>query len=385
MRVDNHVLDGHDSVESPKDSHVPSALTGTAKSPEALIEEARQRQRRRRLWVVIAALAIASAVVIGLLASGGSGSAGSRPGSSRSEGGGSPAGSRTNSSAKSAVDVAATPKGWVPVAYGNAQVSVPASWGLFGGCPLPSQGTGQGQVLLAGLGPIQTYCMFDGTEGNFVGLGPGSDTSKGVASVINGVTVYNLHAVWNVPSLGVQLSLTGPLGMRVLQTLTHSPRSVALAPGPTPLVPATWHRVTFGGLSVAVPKDWPEQKTTLLALGYCGAYTSLDVAPPAVELESGDQFSAFHCAAERANVAVSRSVDGLFVDPGPYSALRGVDGFGPCIHLNDLTACPTTDDLYGVLVLAVHIPGRGQPVAVQIGLQGTGETARTILDSMEKA
>ena len=51
----------------------PDAHVATLDSPEALIEEARQHQRRRRLWVVIAVLAVASAVIIGLLVSGGSG------------------------------------------------------------------------------------------------------------------------------------------------------------------------------------------------------------------------------------------------------------------------------------------------------------------------
>jgi len=50
---------------------------GVPQSPEALIEEARQRQRRRRLTVVIAVLVLASGVVIGLTSIGGSG--GPRP------------------------------------------------------------------------------------------------------------------------------------------------------------------------------------------------------------------------------------------------------------------------------------------------------------------
>ena len=37
------------------------------------------------------------------------------------------------------------------------------------------------------------------------------------------------------------------------------------------------------------------------------------------------------------------------------------------------------------LVLTVEVPGRILPTAVEIGLSGSGEVARTILYSMEKA
>ena len=60
-----------------------------------------------------------------------------------------------------------------------------------------------------------------------------------------------------MPSLGVEAQASGPLASRVLGTFTRSPRAVALAGGRAPGVPRSWHRVTFGGVSVAVPAIWP--------------------------------------------------------------------------------------------------------------------------------
>jgi hypothetical protein len=55
----------------------PDVLTGTPPSPEALIEEARQRARRRRLWTLVAVVTVIVGVVAGLAITGGSG--GPRP------------------------------------------------------------------------------------------------------------------------------------------------------------------------------------------------------------------------------------------------------------------------------------------------------------------
>ena len=53
-----------------------------------------------------------------------------------------------------------------------------------------------------------------------------------------------------------------------------------------------------------------------------------------------------------------------------------------CLHIHRLRVCPTTTDPYSVLVLSVHIPDATRPVAVEVGLAGSGITARTILDSL---
>jgi len=54
------------------------------------------------------------------------------------------------------------------------------------------------------------------------------------------------------------LRSTPPVHRRgeVLHTVTYSPGAVALASGASPSVPSEWHRVSFGGLNVAVPRSW---------------------------------------------------------------------------------------------------------------------------------
>ena len=61
-------------------AEIPSVVA-RADSPEALIEEARQRQRRRRLWTAVVVVVLAVASVIGAVISGGSGTprSGRRP------------------------------------------------------------------------------------------------------------------------------------------------------------------------------------------------------------------------------------------------------------------------------------------------------------------
>lgn len=76
--------------------------------------------------------------------------------------------------------------------------------------------------------------------------------------------------------------------------------------------------------------------------------------------------------------------DSVLVDDGTYGPLNGSEPMGACFNINNLRAC-SYQYPYGVLTLAVHVPGRRSPVAVQIGLAGNGMTARTILYSMRAA
>jgi hypothetical protein len=59
-----------------------------------------------------------------------------------------------------AVDLSATPTGWVPVADGDVQISVPATWSvLYNSCPT---GSPPGEVLV---NPANTYCPAFGQGG----------------------------------------------------------------------------------------------------------------------------------------------------------------------------------------------------------------------------
>lgn len=360
--------------------------TRTAQSPEALIEEARQHQRRRRLWIVVAALAIVSAVIIGLLASGGSGSTGSRPAASLGEGSRNPGGSGANkTSVKPVVDLAVTPKGWVPVAYGDVQVSVPQSWDVLdaGDCddgePVPSDAVYLGTAQAGGI------CN---RSASYVWLEAGStNRAPGVATDVNGITVYSTKSaptVLHIPSLATLASAKGPLAERVLHTLSVSPRYVALASGPVPSIPSSWHRVTYGGVSVAVPADWPvvnDSQWHSCTSDYESYYRE------EVVFDSGTaDINLISCPGRFQSDALSASGEGgLTINTGPYRALS--DHFWParqCFPVNNVTVCPLMFP-YSIMPLDVHVPGRKQPVEVDIGLAGSGEIARTILYSIEKA
>jgi hypothetical protein len=305
------------------------------------------------------------------------------------------------------VDLTATPKGWAPVEYGDAQVSVPASWVYaWSGCPnaVPSSG---GEVFLQGTAPTRAPCS---VPDNSISIS--SDTSDdhfgSRSQVINGIRAYmsdariSLEQVMQVPSLGVRIpivtmdsSLTG----QIVGTLTHSPRAVALAAGPHPSIPASWKRVNYDGLSVAVPKNWP--------VDFPGEWGSPSAVPsnltmsdvsasptfprvttdtsPSVRLTNAiyNPFAECGCYEPAKGPATWATVpiDGLLVDGGDIGPLQGTSVSANCLHLNGLSACPATDDVYGVLVLSVEYPGSGE-IAVEIGLAGDGAVARTILGSI---
>ena len=116
------------------------------------------------------------------------------------------------------VDLSATPKGWVPVAYGDAQVSVPATWDvLFNVCVF---GSSVGDVYLNPSGGFctaqkppkgrTTVTLLPETDGEF----HGSPSSYGQLSVINGIAVYDLYSYGPAPYVGTNY-LVPSLGVEV--------------------------------------------------------------------------------------------------------------------------------------------------------------------------
>jgi hypothetical protein len=377
----------------------PDTLAGTPLSPEALIEEARQRQRRRRLWVAVVVLAVVSGVIIGVLASGGSGSVGSRAGASRGEGGRSQGGTGTNTSVRAAVDLAATPKGWVPFAFQDAQVSVPATW-MIEPEDCGTNNPKQGVVFLGGCfispNPCLGRCPSNTRPDDWIELSalpyPLAWYRGHGSYPVNGYRVYEYAppcayqclSVYDVPSLGVELTGGGPTFPKVLHTLSSSPRSVVIEPGPAPSIPSSWQRVSFGGLSIAVPKSWPIEHASF----YNNCWFLNDLSDtPSVVLNEGtngnDEYSA-SCENQQdvPTTTVIAAPNGILIDPGGY---RREGTTGSCNNINGLSVCVVTSDPYGQLTLSLQVPGRVYPMAVEIGLVGSGEVARTILYSMVKA
>jgi hypothetical protein len=308
-----------------------------------------------------------------------------------------PSGVRPASSVPDQVDLAATPKGWVPVDYGDARLSIPSDWTQLGegwGCPR-SPLIGQG-VLLVPVGEDATSCPLS-NQSNSVLIEP-LQTSESLAktkssSVINGIAVYRLRnpgepvpseqsenasPQWAVPALGIDLSLNGSLSSRILSTLTYSPRSYVVAPGLAPSVPTSWKRVNFGGVSAAVPGSWPSTTDSDWTEGCESPYNG-GLTYEQVMMSTGLVPVGRSCVSVD---GVAAPFDGLLIDTGEYGPLYQTSGFDKCFRINDLSECPVSADLYGTLVLAVHLPGDTKTIAISIGLGEDGQIARTILYSI---
>jgi hypothetical protein len=312
----------------------------------------------------------------------------------------SPSVSPTTTRPLAAIDLSVTPPGWVPVAFGDAQVSVPATWHvLFNFCVI---GSPVGDVYVNPSGGFcaaqnpwrgrTTVMLLRVTDGEF----QGSPSSNGQRTVINGIAVYDLYLYgrappnYLVPSLGVEVAAEGPLARRVVATLTRSPRTAALATGPAPSVPASWHQVTFAGLRFSVPANWPITSTSGAAFGLGTPCATPGVAFPnlaayGVTLDTDTHFlPPDACPSE--TPLNQPPTDGVQVDSGSRVNFRVALSFSThCLKLHGVTACPATSPAYSILVLKVTVPGRSKPVYVSIGLAGNGMVARTILYSLRAA
>jgi hypothetical protein len=293
-----------------------------------------------------------------------------------------------------AIDLSATPTGWVPVAYGDAQVSVPASLYVYY--------------------PGWTDC---GLRGNALYLGPTTPSAIGCGAPsanprvttrvflrhidgdptpyrsekpvnLNGVAVYEVPSYgpepvldYYAPSIGVEVLATGPLARRIANTLARSPRAVALASGPAPAVPSSWHQVTFAGLRFSIPADWPIYRTQLTpGLNVC---RTPGVAFLSTILTLSTDVRPLHFPCALSAPTAEQPENGVQVDSGLRTEPMLTLSFSKhCLALNGLTACPATLPAYSILVLKVTVPGRSKPVFVSIGLAANGIVARTILYSL---
>ena len=294
----------------------------------------------------------------------------------------------------SAVDLSSAPRGWVPVAYGDAQVSVPATWDV-----LTNAWCGRTLPPIIQLGKVsQSISCPTAPPPPTVQITPlGSIPApyrNGHPVVLDGISVLRgpksvASISYFVPSLSVELSARGAMGTRVIDTLAASPRTVVLASGAPPVVPSSWQSVSFAGLRLSVPADWPVTQTSGAADGLGNPCE----APGVAFLVSGVTLSTDQhllpppaCAKGSYENAPQPPMNGAQVDSGSHVQFHVSLSFPKhCLDLHGLTACPATSPAYSILVLKVTVPGRKTPVYVSIGLAGNGMVAKTILYSLRPA
>ena len=298
-----------------------------------------------------------------------------------------------------AIDLLATPQGWVPVAYGDVQISVPATWWVLYNRLACESGSKVGTVFI---NPSGGYCGIKGipkTETTVVlKTAPRykNPAKYGQRQVHNRILVYELYSfapaaipgTYLIPSLGVEIEVEGPLAKRVIDTLSRSPRTVALATGPAPSVPRSWLSVTFAGLKFSVPATWSINRTQVtptlggslcLAQGQTFLSTAVTLSTDTRPLIAPPNCFMVVPIPDPPTNAVQ-------VDSGSsWKPIAMLSFSTRCLSLHGLTACPATSPAYSILVLKVRVPGHPKTVYVSIGLAGSGMIARTILYSLKAA
>lgn len=181
----------------------------------------------------------------------------------------------------------------------------------------------------------------------------------------------------------------------VLVVGVSSSKPTLVAPTRPAGVPAPWQKVTFGGLAMYAPGNWPTNNEETWE--DCGtAWQPLFRASSVVlDTGAGPSEPPASCPAITSRSSIP-PVYGVVIDPGQYGPLKdvmpidpgfapGVTGFDTCLLINGLSVCATSVSFGGILVVAVHIPRITRPVAVEIGLAGGGKVAHTILYSMRRS
>ncbi len=307
-----------------------------------------------------------------------------------------------------ATDLSATPTGWVPIAYGDAQVSVPSSFSAF---YLDSQCLSilrPGTVFVGG-GPMPSDCnpadfviQKSATLVHIHRLTRWSDSWTGETPMrLNGLLVYlgigtdpfiggygspsHLYD-YIVPSLDAEVLVVGPLAHRIIDTLSRSPRDLALASGSTAPVPSSWQSVTFVGLRFSVPPGWPISRTQFTPwLGTICHTPGVAFSNTTVTLSTDMRPLLLPPCAYLQQIP-QPPTSAVQVDSGLLAEPQVTLSFPThCLDLHGLTACPATSPAYSILVLRVTVPGRAKPVFVSVGLAGSGGVARTILNSLRAA
>jgi hypothetical protein len=123
--------------------------------------------------------------------------------------------------------VRAVPKGWRSYAYGGVMISVPKSWAVKHNTNCPN--TSAPGALLLGYPKVLDFCADYQYSSSFVAIhsSMGAIPPSGGPVTVNGLEVdvgvgSPTRLEWSVPSLGLEVSASGPQAGRILHTLRRS-------------------------------------------------------------------------------------------------------------------------------------------------------------------
>jgi hypothetical protein len=365
----------------------------------------RTRLHRKLQACALAAAAVAVAIVLplALLSGGATPSSTVGPGST---GAASPSGTHPGTVGPSApghgssapfdhgiplTSTSLTPSGWAPVSYLDAQLSVPSSWLVESSSGTSCGGKVQGLVYegvqFDGAALTRMGCTIPPNVVSILPLSAGLSQSQpaGSHSTLNGFPVERVTGAagtmtYLIPGFDVEVSASGPLADQVLHTLTRSPLSVVLAPGPGLAAGSGWTSQDFGGIRFDVPAGWKARQTS--SWGGC----PYGITASTVTLSTATAISDPNCPAPPQTAGFQQGRPGLVVGAGKYAAAAASGAHLQCMSLHGMRACVMADGLGSALLkLAVYPSGQSQPVLVEIGLAGSGAVAGAIYDSIRPA
>jgi hypothetical protein len=278
-------------------------------------------------------------------------------------------------------DTATTPKGWVPVAFGDVQISVPADWRVGSRpCDLAAPGyvvIGTASTSVAARSP---RCQHAANVAVIRVLPPNQGRTYRRTGYINGVPLLGMrpvargYASYLAPTLHALISVRGPLSNKVMGALTRSPLSVVLEAGPLIPVPNSWRWHDFLGVSFAAPGSW-----ALVRNGHWGCPYSMASATVVMIPAANTQRLRCPVMVPDAGLATPRS--GVVVGVGQDRRIK--PAHENCRIVHGLHACYRASPFSGgVLDVEVFLPDRQRATLVKIGLAGSGQIPRTIFESI---
>jgi len=286
----------------------------------------------------------------------------------------------------------ATPAGWAPVSYGNAQLSVPGSSWLVEAPQQRFCGLADFDgMIFAGITPGFPKGWNCGVTASLAWILPAGKIPKGLthrkpSAVIHGIPVYRLTSAkgtiaYLVPELGVRIGARGKLAARVLATLTRSPLDVVLSRGPAARVPARWTWQQFGGVEFAAPRPWTRQREDQWSTCGTGLWTNalllVDATKPPLYPP---------CPLQLPFASVDEAEPGLVAVTGKYAAESVGESYGRCQSRRGVRICLSSVTGQaglpaGVLIFSVTRPHHAATYFL-LGLAGSGATARAVFDSI---